>query len=382
MFFLYVRSLVLGQLIGGYGDSQTRVNLADFSKLFLTTAAGWVNWSWVSAHVSVAAARGIRYGALASLGLGVLASVAWRWQEFRKRWRTFASLGVWFVLAVSISLPLLQSMSPMNLNGTRYLYLSSCVVAVGLAVYASVFTTRKRVAVLLGALLAVAWVINLQPWRAASAENRVILSAIAQHVPHPPLGAVITVRGLPGDTYGAFQWYARRSLPEAMVATYGRPDLYAPTALEASPFCNQRPQGQLVAFTYTRATQDVAYLGTSAIPAITGPSKQDDASVPVTSTAPGAFVGTADAQSWRAYRGLVVTLTATSAGFIPLQLRGEGTELYNRTVVHVQNGRNDVYVPLCTFRAWVWNVPHRSVRISTPTDVTVEALHLVAPYAL
>jgi hypothetical protein len=379
-FFLYVRSLVLGQLIGGYGGSQTQVGIPDVGKLFLSTVEGWVNWSWLSAQFSAPAVKVVRYVVISALGLGILAGLAMHWNAFQKRWRTFVALGVWFILAVSISLPLLQSVSPMNLNGTRYLYLASSVLAVALAYYTSLFATRQRIALLIGFILAVAWMVNLQPWREASAENKSILNQIQAAVPNPPQSGVMSVRGLPGDTYGAFQWYARRSLPEAMVATYNRPDLYASTALEASPYCDTQPQGQVVEFSYTRADRKVTYLGTNQIPTFHGPIGTERTTVVVSSTTAGQYIGTADPNSWRAYRGLIVTLDAKSNGFIPLQLRGEGSVLYNRTVVKVQPGHNDVYFSLCTMRVWVNNPPSRTVRIIVPAEDQVTALHLVAPY--
>jgi len=381
LFFLYVRSVVLGQFIGGYGDSQTQVGLADLGKLFLATVEGWVNWSWLSAQFSAPAVKIVRYVTVIGLGISFIAGVVVQRKAWRTQWRTFAAIGAWFILAVSISLPLLQSVSPMNLNGTRYLYLASSVLAVALAYYTSLFTARKRIALLIGCMLAVAWMVNLQPWREASAENTSILSQVKEYVPNPPTGAVMSVRGLPGDTYGAFQWYARRSLPESMVATYNRPDLYATTALETSPYCDPSPQGQVVEFSYTRAARKVTYLGTNAIPTFHGPVGADQSTVAVSSTAAGQYVGTADVQSWRAYRRLIVSLETEADGFVPLQLRGEGSTLYNRTVVRVHPGRNDIPFSLCSMRVWMNNPPSRTIRLIVPIADHVVAIHLTDPFA-
>lgn len=381
-FFLYVRSLVLGQLIGGYGEAQTQVGIADLGKLFLATAEGWLNWSWLSAEFPANSIRFVRYGAIGLLGFALLAGFIARWRAFLAQRRAFALLIVWFGLAVSISLPLLQSVSPMNLNGTRYLYCASAVLATGLAWYVSLLKSRVKVSVLVTLILGCAWFVNLQPWRAASAENQRILAQVQTFVPDPPPSAILSVRGLPGDTYGAFQWYARRSLPEAVVAAYGRPDLYAPTALEDSPYCNQQPAGQVVEFSYTRATGAVAYLGTNPILSLQGPATNAGARAILTSTDAGTYRATTDAASWRGYRGLVVTLVAPDAGFTALQLRGEGSTLYNRTVVRVQPGPNDVYFSLCNMRVWVNSPPQHAVRIITPAANTVTAVRLVSPYAL
>ena len=381
-FFLYVRSLVLGQLIGGYGEAQTQVGVADLGKLFLSIGEGWLNWSWLSAEFPANVIRFVRYGVVGLLGFALLAGFIARWRVFLGQRRVFALLVVWFGLAVSISLPLLQSVSPMNLNGTRYLYFASAVLAVGLAWYASLLKSRRSVAVFVALFLGCAWFVNLQPWRAASAENQHILTQVQAHVPNPPPNAIVSVRGLPGDRFGAFQWYARRSLPEAMAATYSRPDLYAPTALEASPYCNQQPHGVVVEFSYTRATGTVGYLGTNAILPQPVPTKSAGARTTLSSPVQGTYLVSADTASWRGYRGLVVTLEATKAGYTALQLRGEGSTLYNRTVVRVQPGRNDIFFSLCNMRVWVNNPPQHAVRVITPTVNTVTAVHLVSPYAL
>jgi GT2 family glycosyltransferase len=382
LFFLYVRSIVLGQLIGGYGDAQTQVGVADLAKLFLSTVEGWLNWSWLSVHFPAHAVRVARYVIVSGLGVSILTGLALHWRAFWKQWRTFAILGLWFLLAVSISLPLLQSVSPMNLNGTRYLYFLSSALAVALAYYISLLTKRKRVAVLACCLLATAWFVNLQPWREASAENTSILSQIQHLVPNPPPSATMSVRGLPGSTAGAFQWFARRSLPEAMVATYTRPDLYAPTALEASPYCSQHPRGQTVDFSYTHATRTIAYLGTNVIQKPAALPAGTNSHLTLTSKTPGTFDGTAGSQVWHAFRGLVVTVDAPEAGFILLQLRGDSVSLYNRTVVEVQPGRNDIYFALCALRVWMNNPPGHSVRITVPAPNRVTDLHLVDPYVL
>lgn len=381
-FFLYVRSLVLGQLVGGYGDSQTQIGLGDIGKLFLSIIEGWLNWSWLGAQFSISSVQITRYVIVSIMGLSFLAGLVLSWRSFKQHWRTFAMLVVWFVLAICISLPLMQTVNLMDLNGTRYLYFASNVLTVGLAYFVFLLKARKRNTILLGVILAVAWMINLQPWREASAENRNIISQVQKYVPSPPQAAIITVRALPGDTYGAVQWYAHRSLPEALVAAYNRQDLYAPAAFEDSVFCSQSPQGKVVEFIYTRATGVVSYIGTSTKSNLKGTQKKDTVPISVVSTEPGIFVGTANKQTWRGYRGLIVTVDSKKNGFIALQLRGEGNTLYNKTVVQVKSGRNEIYFSLCAMRVWVLNPPINSVRIITTVDNSVVAMRLVAPYAL
>ncbi|MEK7518325.1 MAG: glycosyltransferase family 39 protein, partial [Patescibacteria group bacterium] len=381
-FFLFVRSIVLGQLVGSYGETQVRTSLANGVKLFRTIFEGWVNWAWLGAKFTPRIAQLLRYFAVVVLGASVLTVVALHWRSMKKEWKKFAALGVWFLIAVSLALVMVQSVNTMDLSGTRHLYLASSVLAVTIAYLIAFFKARRRIAFTVVIIFAIAWLMNVQPWVEASAENNRILTQIQLNVPNPPTQAVFDIRGLPGDTFGAYQWYAKRSIPEAVVALYHRPDLYAPTALETSPYCSPYPNGKVVRFFYTRATRNLTFLGVHDISVVGSPPAVPAQALTVTSPLPGTYVATATPQSWQGYRGLVITLDAVESGFVQLQIRGEGSTLYNRPVVRVESGRNDGYFSLCEWHAWLRSIPKREVKILTPISTTVTAAHLVAPYAL
>lgn len=378
-FFVYVRSIVLGQLVGGYNEEQFSLHWRDITQLFRSLVIGWVNWSWFAGHTSEQATTLIRRILTLVVSTGLLALVILQLRNLWHERRKVLLLLAWSVVIISPVLPMLEGLDLGQLTGTRFLFLFSSVVCFAIALLLYRIKFRKRILVLLIVTLAIAWGINLQPWRMAAARVQGVRQQLIQVLATPSAQSAIYIRGLPGDIHGAYMWYARRSVPELLVATYGNPLLYSPAVMDDSPFCRTNTEAEVYVLDWKSKT--TTFIVSRRRVLATPHKQQQTLNTSVESFGSGEFIVRWDATiSTDAYRAIAIYYTSTTPVVGQLEVASGATATPNiGKVLFPANKNGWLQFTLCQSRGWTLNPSPKALHLTVPLGTEIKSVKFIDP---
>ncbi|MFA6587708.1 MAG: glycosyltransferase [Patescibacteria group bacterium] len=380
--FFYVRFLVLGILVGGYGDSQTAFALKDFLNFFRVIGIGWANWSYLSHLIGGSLAGKIRYLVII-LEIVLTLIIIWKIRDNFKAISKNLLVALGFsIIFILLAMPVMSGVSAVNLTGSRYLYLASAPLIVFLLLIINKHPKKNLVVSLLIIFSLTAWFINLQPWKIASKQVKSLDTQMQQLVPEPPENAMFRVRALPGHYYGAFQWFAKKSLPETLYAIYRRPDVYASTILDPSPYCSLKPKAERLTFTWQAVSQSLKFEDSQIIDNSLN-QKNPKVNIYLENSGQLTKASWTPRENIVGYRSLVINYQAQKGltGILAIESPKGEFNLFKNPFYHYQAGENSLIINLCD--NWTWlNLRSNlgGLEISHPAGVSIKSLKLVEPY--